>query len=65
MPDAGLASPPLQCLKIHPPAGGSRAVSGEVQFFERPFLKPFLIIDLFEPVLLILFHIDNLISPLK
>ncbi len=24
--EALLASPPLQCLKIHPPAGGSRAV---------------------------------------
>jgi len=39
-----------------PPAEGSRAVSGEVQFFERRFLNPFLGIDLLEPVLLILFH---------
>jgi hypothetical protein len=32
-----------------PPAGGSRAVSGEVQFFERPFLKPFPTQRLFTP----------------
>jgi hypothetical protein len=51
-----LLSPPLQCLKIHPPAGGSRAVLGEVQFFERPFLKPFLRINLSGPVLLFSFH---------
>jgi len=35
---------------------GSRVVSGEVQFFERPFLNPFLRINLSGPVLLFSFH---------
>jgi hypothetical protein len=58
MPDAGLACIAFFAVSENTsaPAGGSRAVSGEVQFFVPSLLNHFLRISLSKPVLLFSVH---------